>query len=94
MKQITCTQNILDYILTLIYTSLSLEKDNVVIPSFNFHERKKQPIFKTCVPLQCNISRNSYLKLKSFQLHGYGRIFGNSNGSKRCLMLGHFPYRP
>lgn len=51
-------------------------------------------MFKTRVPLQRNVSRNPYLKLKSFQLHGYGRIFGNSNGSKTCLMLGHFPYRP
>lgn len=41
MKQITCTLNILDYILTLIYTSLSLKKDNVVIPSFNFHEKEE-----------------------------------------------------
>jgi len=38
MRQITCTLNVLDYILTLIHTSLSLKKENVVVPSFDFHE--------------------------------------------------------
>lgn len=85
----TCTINILDYILPWILTSLSLRKENLVIPSFNFHERNilylNNVVFYNLILIR---SSNPFSYIFMVEVLEILTVL------KRCLTLFHSPYRP